>query len=78
MLALSNLATPRTSKLLFPGVIPIPTLFDNVVILDLFHDEIHVVALFNVVLPDIFNVDLNNEGLIYCCIIILICYCIMI
>jgi hypothetical protein len=35
-----------------------------VVVPDTFNDELVVVTLFNVVFPDIFNVDINVEGLL--------------
>ena len=42
-------------------MVPIPL---NVVILDTCNDDMYVVALFNVVFPNIFNVDANVEGLL--------------
>ena len=39
-------------------------MFDIVVVPDTFKDDLHVVALFNVVFPDICNVDMNVEGLL--------------
>ncbi len=45
-------------------IVPIPTLLLKIVTPDTFNDDLHVVALFNVALPDIFNVDENVAGVL--------------